>query len=224
MSDKDVLSQLAAELDSIKGLGRTQVSQEVRVGDIVFQIQPVSSERECEAYDYAEDFLEVSETPNFIDASGNQSFRAQIGAAYVTRIKQRIVADSIVAVNGTYVDRDLVVDDGEGSSRPVLDYVRALVRGWESHVLDYFFIEYNKMVKKVSETLEFELPHQVFLEAFDSLTRRYLELKAQMEEASKLPTDDADETEVDPEADEAPELEPEDQPEPTTQVETILEQ
>lgn len=181
-SIEEEFNELETALSLSVGLGRKGVSKTLTVGVVEFIIQPIGSEDECDAFDYAESMLLQPEEPNYEDAQGNKIFKPQIGAAYVQRVKQKVVASSIVAINGVYIDRDAQVRDIEGRLVRAEKYLFDTVKSWERHLIDYFFVEYNKMLDKASKDLGIVLPKQVFLSAIDELYKQYIELSKDADE------------------------------------------
>lgn len=193
------LDELSAAISKSVGLGRIGVQDVVKLGDVEITIQPIGSEDECLAFDYAESFLETPEDPNYEDAIGNKSWRPNIGASFVQRLKQYVVAKSIAAINGVVIISNAEVVDIEGRRMSAWDYIFKTVRSWERHVLDYMFIRYNRMLDQNTDKLGVVLPKQMFMSVIDTMFQSFVEAELRNQEDGAVDSDE-EEGNVDPDA------------------------
>ena len=155
-------------LDSLKGIG-TELTHEVTLGEFVFLLRPLSSQKEIEVYLRAEGLSQGEQKPG-------ESSVFRITPSYVHTVRQEIVASAISQINGMELDHCGVVSDSAGQKIEVSKYLQDLVASWPSEVVEYFFVEYNRLQIKVSEKYGFKLTHRAMMSALDEILRVGAEL------------------------------------------------
>lgn len=205
----DESSSLFKALQSVENLGR-DVDHEVKLGDFLFTLRPIGSGDETTSYIWAEKMSQ----PDLPEGVSPPPF--QVTPAYVIYVKQHVVSQSIYAISGVVVDRGDMVMDVTGKPQEVGDYVLRLVQSWPSEVIDFMFMEYNKLQIKVGEKYGFTLAHREAMNALDKLIKLGADLQekikgqaAGIREDAVAAEDDVVEDVVEPEA---PAPEPEDRP------------
>lgn len=173
-------------LSSIQNLGR-EIHRDVILGDFSFTMYPLGSGEEAGVYAWAE---EKSKGESQNADSSPIAFR--ITPYYVHLVRMRIVASAIQKVNGLALPRESTVLDNKGIKREVPDYIFSIVESWPSEIIEYMFIEYNKIQVEVSKMYGFKLAHREVMSVLDDLLRSSA-ISADAAVAASMPVEDINE-------------------------------
>lgn len=180
---------LAEVLRSVEGLGR-EVHRDVTLGTHTFTLKPISTDQEIECYQYA------GELAGGVPSMEREGLK--IGPEYLWYVKVALLSRAVHAIDGVEVPPDAEVEDLSGTRREVFSYLHRIFGSWPSEVLDYVFMEYNRLQVQVSESYDFTMAHRAVMSSLDQLLRINAEnLKTLAENDEKLGSEDVSDEEPD---------------------------